>query len=98
MQYRTETRDGKVYIYDSATAWDKPEMITLFYETNGDPSLIPNLTPVITLATGILVARCERREYPLRKMTDQATFVESTPIPKPRGKYSWRNGQWNKTP
>lgn len=93
---KTEIRNNKVYLVNTSTNWNKPEIIISFYETDGDNAIIPdNYTP--EKFQDAYLIKTIWRTYSLHIVNDgYPAFTEIIPIKKPKGQYIWKYGEWRK--
>lgn len=95
MFYTTETRNQKVYLTMSGFDSFEPRIITSFFLTDGNPEIIPNGTRFDKFVDSY-IARVYGREISIRITAELPEFTEFTPVKKPRGRYTWRWGEWVK--
>lgn len=96
MIYTAETRSGKVYLTISGFDSFVPRIVTNFFLTDGNPEVIPAGTRFEKFVD-CYITRLYGKEISVRIVKEHADFCEFTPVRKPRGKYTWRWGEWVKS-
>jgi len=92
---KTELRNKKVYVTDSQSGYFKPEIVTNFWLTDGDPTIIPDNMEVEKWNSCFLV-KTEFKTISLHLKNEYPEFTEIVPMKKPGKNYTWNYGEWRK--
>lgn len=90
---KLELVEGKVYLVEYGTGYYKPVGFKLGWLTSLPPYKEYDGAPVYPVSTGGYYTTAFGRDVPFT-VGETPALNEEWPLPKPRGKVKWRNGEW----